>query len=53
MSNIISILIQQSSLRRPLQIILITVGIKNADIKMASEITIIFWITRIKNLEYG
>jgi len=31
----------------PLQIILKTVGIKNADIKIASEITMIFCITRI------
>ena len=46
--NIISLLIQQSNLRRPLHIILKTVWIKNADIKMASEITIIFWITRIR-----
>ena len=50
--NIILMLTQQSNLRRPLQIILKTVGIKNADIKTASEITIIFWITRIWNLQY-
>jgi len=31
----------------PLQIILKTVGIKNADIKIASEITMIFCIIRI------
>ena len=37
-----SMIIQQSSLRLPLQIILKTVGMKNADIKTASEITIIF-----------
>ena len=43
-------LTQQPNLRGPLQIILKTVGIKNADIKMASEITTIFWITRIRNL---
>ena len=45
-------LTQQPNLRGPLQIILKTVGIKNADIKTASEITIIFWITRIRNLQY-
>ena len=42
-------LIQQSNLKGPLQIILKTVGIKNADIKIASEITTIFCITRIRN----
>ena len=36
------ILIQQSNLRLPLQIILKTVGIKNADIKMPSDITTTF-----------
>mgnify|MGYP007122985941 FL=1 len=41
-SNIKSVLIQQSNLRGPLQIILKTVGIKNADIKTASKITTIF-----------
>ena len=43
-------MIGQSNLNGPLQIILKTVGIKNADIKAASEITIIFCITRIRNL---
>ena len=41
-SDIISVLIQQPNLRGPLQIILKTVGMKNVDIKTASEITIIF-----------
>jgi len=35
-------MIGQSNLKGPLQIILKTVGIKNADIKTASETTIIF-----------
>jgi len=38
----ISILIQQSNLILPLQIILKTVGIKNTDMKTASEITTTF-----------
>ena len=37
-----SMIIQQSSLRLPLQIILKTVGMKNADIKTASDITTTF-----------
>ena len=41
-------LIQQSNLKGPLQIILKTVGTKNAVIKAASEITITFWIIRIE-----
>ena len=39
-----SIKIQQSNGRLPLQIMLKTVGIKNADIKIANDITMIFWI---------
>jgi len=35
-------MLQQFSIKLPLQIILKTVGIKNADIKTASEITTIF-----------
>ena len=35
-------LIQQSNIKLPLQIILKTVGIKNADMKMASDMTTIF-----------
>ena len=35
-------LIQQSIIKLPLQIILKTVGIKNADIKMPSDITTTF-----------
>ena len=42
-------LIQQSNIKLPLQIILKTVGMKNADIKMASDITTIFCIIRIRN----
>ena len=45
----ISMLIQQSNIKLPLQIILKTVGMKNADIKMASDITTIFCIIRIRN----
>ena len=37
-----SMIIQQSSLRLPLQIILKTVGMKNADIKKPSDITTTF-----------
>ena len=42
-------LIQQSNIKLPLQIMLKTVGIKNADMKMASDMTTIFWIIRIRN----
>ena len=44
-----SMIIQQSSLRLPLQIILKTVGTKNADIKTPSDITTTFWIIRISS----
>ena len=45
-----SITIQQSNFRLPLQIILKTVGIKNAAMNTPSDITTTLWISRISSL---